>query len=49
MVYFFDSHLDFILDNLERVAYEHTEVFHRDNSAKDKRYQDVSNYNMLSD
>jgi hypothetical protein len=38
-VSFFDSHLDFHLENLGAVSDEHEELFHQDISSTEKRWQ----------
>jgi len=48
-IHFLESHLDFFRENLGEVSDEHSERFHQDILAMEKRYQDKWTSSMLAD
>jgi len=48
-VHLLESHLDFFPENLSEVSDKHSERFHKDLMAMEKRYQGKGTSNMLAD
>jgi len=48
-IYILESHLDFFPENLGEVSDEHSERFHQDIMAMEKRYQSKWTSSMLAD